>query len=216
MKNILVIGMGRFGRYTVRKLTELGHAVMAVDKKSKRIDKIVKEATSVRIGNATDKEFLSTLGIKNFDVCMVCIGDAFLEALEVTSYLKELGAAQVISRATSSAQETFLLRNGADAVVFPEKQMANWTAIRYSSNHIENYIEVSDGYSIYEVQVPIEWDGKQIDEINVRRKYGFNILGVRGEKMIMNPAYDTVLHKDETMLVLGKDEELQKYFKMKK
>lgn len=216
MKNILVIGMGRFGRYTVRKLVQLGHQVMAIDRKGKRINKIVQEATSVRIGNATDKDFLSTLGIKNFDVCMVCIGDAFLEALEVTAYLKELGAKEVISRATSSSQETFLLRNGADAVVFPEKQMANWTAIRYSSNHIENYIDVTDGYSIYEVQVPEEWDGKRIDEINVRRKYGFNILGVRGETMLMNPAYDEVLHKNETMLVLGKDEELQKYFKMKK
>lgn len=216
MKNILLIGMGRFGRYTARKLNEFGHDVMVVDKKEKRIGKIADSVTSARIGNAANKDFLSTLGIRNFDICIVCIGDAFLEALEITSFLKELGAAQVISRATSAAQEKFLLRNGADAVVFPERQMANWTAIRFSSDHIENYIAVSDGYSIYEVCVPTEWDGKRIDEIDVRRKYGFSILGIRNSGMHMNPSHDTVLNTDETMLVLGKDEELQRYFRMRR
>jgi trk system potassium uptake protein TrkA len=216
MKSILLIGMGRFGRYTARKLSEFGHDVMAVDKKKKRINKIMDSVTSVRIGNATDKDFLATLGIRNFDICIVCIGDAFLESLEITSYLKELGSTQVISRATSAAQEIFLLRNGADAVVFPERQMGNWTAIRYSSDHIENYIPVSDGYSIYEVRIPHEWDNKRIDEVDVRRKYGFSILGIRNGKMNMNPPHDTVLDKDETMLVLGKDDELQRYFRMRR
>ena len=216
MKNILLIGTGRFGRYAAIKLNEMGHDVMAVDKKEKRTNKIMDQITSVRIGNAANIEFLSTLGIRNFDICIVCIGDAFLESLEITSYLKELGAAQVISRATSAAQEKFLLRNGADAVVFPERQMANWTAIRYSSDHIENYIAVSDGYSIYEVCVPREWDGKRIDAIDVRRKYGFSILGIRNGKMNMNPSHDTILRKEETMLVLGKDDELQRYFRMQR
>lgn len=216
MKSILLIGMGRFGRYTAKKLNEFGHDVMAVDRKEKRINKIIDTVTSARIGNAANKEFLASLGISNFDICIVCIGDAFLESLEITSLLKELGAAKVISRATSTTQEKFLLRNGADAVVFPERQMANWTAIRYSSDHIENYIAVSDGYSIYEVRVPVDWDGKRIDEIDVRRKYGFNILGIRNGKMNMNPSHDTVLRKEETMLVLGKDAELQKFFRMRK
>ena len=216
MKNVLLIGMGRFGRYTAKKLGEFGHNVMAVDRKEKRIHKIIDYVTTARIGNASNKDFLITLGISDFDICIVCIGDAFLESLEITSLLKELGAKEVISRATSSAQEKFLLRNGADAVVFPERQMANWTAIRYSSDHIENYIAVSDDYSIYEVRVPSDWSGKRIDEIAVRRKYGFNILGIRNGKMNMNPSHDTVLSKEETMLVLGKDQELQKFFRMRR
>ena len=216
MTSILLIGMGRFGRYTARKLSEFGHDIMVVDKKKKRIEKIMDSVTSARIGNGVNKDFLSTLGIRNFDICIVCIGDAFLEALEITSFLKELGAAQVISRATSAAQEKFLLRNGADAVVFPERQMANWTAIRYSSDHIENYIAVSDGYSIYEVRVPEDWGGKRIDEIDVRRKYGFSILGIRNGGMHMNPSHDTVLNTNETMLVLGNDDELQRYFRMRR
>ena len=216
MKNILVIGMGRFGRYVSKKLSNFGHEVMSVDKKEKRINKIMNDVTSVRIGNAADKDFLSSLGIRDYDLCIVCIGDAFLDSLEITSLLKELGANKVVSRATSTTQEKFLLRNGADAVVFPERQMANWTAIRYSSDHIENYIAVSDEYSIYEVKVPIQWDRKRIDEIDVRRRYGINILGIRNDKINMNPTHDTVLLKGESLMVLGKDEELQKLFRLQR
>ena len=212
MKNILLIGMGRFGRYTAKKLNEFGHDVMAVDKNEDRINKVMEDVTSARIGDATNRDFLVTLGIKDFDLCIVAVGDAFLEALEITSLLDELGAEKVIARATSATMEKFLLRNGADAVVFPERQMANWTAIRFSSDHIENYIEVSDGYSIFEVKTPAQWDQKRIDEIDVRRKYGISILGIRNGKMNMNPSYDFTLHKEDTMLVLGKNEELQRVF----
>ena len=212
MKNILLIGMGRFGCYTAKRLNALGHDVMAVDRNEERINKIMDEVTSARIGDATKRDFLMTLGIKDFDLCIVAVGDCFLEALEITSLLDELGAEKIIARATSATMEKFLLRNGADTVVFPERQMANWTAIRFSSDHIENYIEVSDGYSIYEVKVPEQWDKKRIDEIDVRRKYGISILGIRNGKMNMNPAYNVTLYKEETMLVLGKNEELQRIF----
>jgi len=214
MKNVLMIGMGRFGRYTARKLNEFGHDVMAVDKDEERINKVMDAVASARIGDATSGDFLRTLGIKDFDLCIVAVGDAFLEALEITSLVKELGAQKVISRSTSATMEKFLLRNGADAVVFPERQLANWTAIRFSSDHIENYIEVTDGYAIYELEIPSQWDNKRIDEIDVRRRYGINILGIRNGKMNMNPPYNAVLHKEDTMLVLGKNEELQRVFHM--
>ena len=168
------------------------------------------------IGDATSSEFLKTLGIRDFDLCFVCIGDAFLEALEITSLLKELGAKEVISRAASEREEKFLLRNGADYVVFPERQLANWMAIRYSSDHIKNYIEVSDGFSIYEVTVPDQWAGRKIIDIDVRKKYGISILGIRNGKMNMNPLYDTILRAEDTMLVLGREEDLQKMFHLLK
>lgn len=214
MKNILLIGAGRFGRYTAQKLNGLGHDVMAVDRSEKRIEKVMDYVTSVRIGDAASRDFLETLGIHDYDLCIVAIGDAFLESLEITSLLKEMGAARVISRATSATQEKFLLRNGADYVVFPERQLANWTAIRYTSDNIENYIEVTDGYSIFEVKVPVQWDRKKISEIDVRKRYGINILGIRNGKMNMNPAHDTVLRKDDTMLVLGRYEDLHRIFHM--
>ena len=214
MKNVLVIGMGRFGKYTARKLMELGYDVMAVDRHEERIEQILDEVTSARIGDATSEDFLRSLGIGDFDLCFVGVGDSFLEALEITSLLKELGAVRVISRATSSTMEKFLLRNGADAVVFPERQMAGWTAIRYSSDNILNYIDVSDGYSIYEVKIPDQWDGKRIDEIDVRKRYGVSILGIRNGKMTMNPPHDEILYKENTMLVLGKNEELHRMFRI--
>ena len=212
MKSILVIGMGKFGKYTIKKLNELGHDVMAVDIDEDRATKMINETDDVRIGDATSREFLETLGVRDFDLCIVAVGDGFLESLEITSILKEMGAEMVVSRATSGTMEKFLLRNGADAVVFPERQLATWTAIRYSSDNIKNYIDVTDGYSIYEVKTPRQWDRKKISEIDVRKRYGINILGIRNEKMNMNPSHDTVLYKEDTMLVLGRYEDIHKMF----
>ncbi len=212
MKSILVIGMGKFGKYTIKKLNELGHDVMAVDIDEDRATKMINETDDVRIGDATSREFLETLGVRDFDLCIVAVGDGFLESLEITSLLKEMGAEMVVSRATSGTMEKFLLRNGADAVVFPERQLATWTAIRYSSDNIKNYIDVTDGYSIYEVKTPRQWDRKKISEIDVRKRYGINILGIRNEKMNMNPSHDTVLYKEDTMLVLGRYEDIHKMF----
>ena len=212
MKSILVIGLGKFGKYTIKKLNELGHDVMAVDIDEDRATKMINETDDVRIGDATSREFLETLGVRDFDLCIVAVGDGFLESLEITSLLKEMGAEMVVSRATSGTMEKFLLRNGADAVVFPERQLATWTAIRYSSDNIKNYIDVTDGYSIYEVKTPRQWDRKKISEIDVRKRYGINILGIRNEKMNMNPSHDTVLYKEDTMLVLGRYEDIHKMF----
>ena len=162
MKNVLVIGAGRFGRYTCEKLHELGHQVMLVDKNEERINKALEYVTSAEIGDSTDRAFMESLGIQDYDLCIVAIGDDFLSSLETTFLLEELGAKKTVSRATSGSQEKFLLHNGADAVVFPERQLGNWTAIRFSSENILNYIELMDGYSIFELEIPKEWDGKKI------------------------------------------------------
>ena len=212
MKNILLIGLGKFGKYTVKKLNELGHDVMAVDKNEERAREFVDTVAGIRIGDASRKEFLNTLGVTDFDLCIVAVGDAFLEALEITSLLKEMGAQKVVSRATSGTMEKFLLRNGADAVVFPERQLAWWTAIRYSSDNIKNYFDMTDGYAIYEIKIPKQWDRKKISEIDVRKRYGINILGIRNSVMNMNPSHDSVLYKEDTMLVLGRYEDIHRIF----
>ena len=142
MKNILLIGLGRFGRHIALQLNKLGHEVMAVDSNEERVNKILPIVTNAQIGDSTNTEFLKSLGIGNFDVCIVTIGGNFQNSLETTSLLKELGAKLVVSRAERDVQEKFLLRNGADEVVYPEKQVANWAAIRYTADHIRDYIEV--------------------------------------------------------------------------
>lgn len=212
MKNVLVIGAGRFGRYVTMQLHELGHQIMVIDRNEDRVNRILPYASEAQIGDSTDADFMSTLGIRDYDLCIVAIGDNFLASLETTFLLDELGAAKIIARATKATQEKFLLRNGATAVVFPEKQMGSWTAIRYSSDNISNYIELRDGYSIIEALVPLQWNNKKIGELDVRRKYKVNILGVRHEKLNMDINVETVLHEGDTVLVLGSNEDLKKLF----
>ena len=129
MKSVLIIGLGRFGRHAAMTLTDMGHQIMAVDIREDRVDKVLPYVTNAQIGNSTNEEFLSSLGIRNFDVCFVTIGDNFQNSLETTSLLKELGAKKVVSRAARDVHAKFLLRNGADEIVYPEKQLASWAAI---------------------------------------------------------------------------------------
>jgi trk system potassium uptake protein TrkA len=217
MQNILLIGLGRFGRSCAFKLNELDQQVMAVDKEEERVNKVLSFVTHAEIGDGTDVDFLKSLGVRDYDICIVAIGDDFVSSLETTSLLKDLGAKRVIARAASLTQEKFLLRNGADEVVFPEKQLALWTAIKCSSKNIRNYIELSEGYSIYEVDVPEEWTGKSIGDLDIRKKYDINILGARklnAKHYSMSVTPDLVLDSDCSLLVLAKDADLRKCFKI--
>ncbi|MBE6857450.1 MAG: TrkA family potassium uptake protein [Ruminococcus sp.] len=213
MKSVLLIGLGRFGRHIAYKLNELDHEVMAVDMDEDRVSAVVDYVTSAQIGDCTKKEFLQSIGVKNFDVCIVAIGDNFQNSLETTSLLSELGAKKVVARAARDVHEKFLLRNGADEVVYPEKQLAQWTAIRYTSDHILDYIQLDGEYSIFEVTVPKSWIGKSIIQIDIRRRYNINILALKHNgKMNLNISPDTVLDADCTMLVLGEYDDIQKCF----
>lgn len=213
MKSILLIGLGRFGRHVAQKLNDLGHQVMAVDRAEERVNEVLSYVTNAQIGDSTNEEFLSSLGIRNFDTCIVAIGDDFQNSLETASLLKELGARKVIARASRGVQEKFLLRNGADEVVYPEKQLASWTAIRCTSDHIKDYIELDRDYSIFELFVSEEWAGKTILQLDLRKKYGINILGVRENGALdMNIAPDTVLSANSSILVLGRQKAIQKCF----
>lgn len=215
MKYILLVGMGRFGRHVAIKLHELGHQVMAVDKEESRVDAALPYVTTAQIGDSTDEGFLASLGVRNFDVCIVAIGDDFQASLETTSLLKELGAKFVVARAARDVHAKFLLRNGADEIVYPEKQLASWTAIRYSSDHIFDYIELDGDYAIFELSVPKAWLGKTIGQLDIRRAHAINIMAVhKNGKMNMDVGYDTMLDDSMTMLVLGKNRDIQKCFRI--
>ena len=215
MKNILLIGLGRFGRHIALQLNKLGHEVMAVDSNEERVNKILPIVTNAQIGDSTNTEFLKSLGIGNFDVCIVTIGGNFQNSLETTSLLKELGAKLVVSRAERDVQEKFLLRNGADEVIYPEKQVANWAAIRYTADHIRDYIEVGEAHAIFEVEVPKGWIGKTVGELDIRRKYSINIMATKENgKINMAVSPETVLTDNITLLVLGAYKELQKCFRI--
>lgn len=213
MKSILLIGLGRFGRHIAEKLYELDHQVMAVDRREGRVDAVLPFVTNAQIGDSTNPDFLRSLGIGNFDFCIVAIGDDFQSSLETTSLLKELGAKLVVSRAASDVHAKFLSRNGADDVIYPERQLANWTAIRYSADHILDYIELDQEHSIVEVRVPAEWENKTVAELDVRKRYSLNIMALKEEGTLnMAIAPETVVTADQTMLVLGTTKQLQKVF----
>ena len=215
MKSVLLIGLGRFGRHIAEKLNEMGHAVMAVDKDEERVNKVLPMVTDAQIGDAASKTFLETLGVPAFDVCFVAIGDDFQSSLVVTAYLKELGAKKVVSRASMEVQRQFLLRNGADEVVYPEKQLAELTALRHTTDHVLDYIALDSEYGIYDMSVPAEWDGMTVRDLDIRRKYDVNLLALReAGKPSTAVNGDTCLQQGQTILALGRWEDIEKCFRL--
>ncbi|MBR4132818.1 MAG: TrkA family potassium uptake protein [Oscillospiraceae bacterium] len=215
MKSILLIGLNHFGAMIARQLHQQGHHVLAVDRDEARINAVLPFVTDAQIGDSTNEAFLRSLGINNFDVCIVTICSDFQSSLETTSLLKELGGKLVVSRADREVQEKFLLRNGADEVLNPEKQIAKWAAIRYASDHILDYISLDDDHAIYEVSVPRDWVGKTIGQIDIRKRYGINILAVKENgSMNLSVTPETVLNERRTLLVLGERRSMHKCFKI--
>ena len=213
MKSVLLIGLGRFGIGVAEKLNELEHEVMAVDRDEKRVNEALTLVTDAQIGDSTNETFLRSLGVDNYDVCFVTIGEDFQSSLETTSLLKELGAKKVVARASSEVHKKFLLRSGADDVVFPEKQLAAWIAIRHTTDRILDYIALDSEYAIYDLSVPAEWSEKTVGALDIRKKYSLNVLAVRqqgGPSAAVTS--DTVLHADQTMLILGKWKDIQRCF----
>ena len=213
MKSILLIGVNRFGTLLAKQFHALGHEIMAVDKEEERIDRILPVVTDAQIGDSTNEAFLRSLGINNYDLCIVTIGGDFQSSLETTSLLKELGGKYVVSRADREVQAKFLLRNGADEVISPEKQIAEWAAIRYGSNHILDYVKLDAEYGIYEVPVPEEWAGKSVGQIDIRKRYGVNLMALKENgRMDLSVTPETVLSGNKTLLVLGEQKAVRKCF----
>ena len=214
-KSILLIGVGKFGKFVAEKLSDLGHEIMAVDCNEQRLNDIMPIVTSGLIGDSTNEKFLKRLDVEKYDVCIVTIGQDFQSSLETAYQLKQLGAKKVVSRAERDGQAELLRRSGADEVVYPEKQLASWLAIRYSADHILDYIELDDNCSIFEVTVPEKWLGKSILEVDVRKKYNVSIIAIR-ENGKLNAAVTPgiILTEGKTLLVLGSYNDLKKCFKI--
>lgn len=214
MKSILIIGMGRFGHHLCKKLIELENEVMVVDTKAEVLEDVLHLVTNAKIADCTNVDVLKSLGVGNFDVCYVCIGTNFQSSLEITSLLKECGAKYVVSKATRDIQAKFLLRNGADEVTYPDRDVAERLAILHSANHVYDYIEVSEEYSIFEIPVAEEWVGKSIKGVNFRAKYNVSILGIKKEdETKMLPHAEHEFAKDEHLMVIGKREDINKVLK---
>lgn len=214
MKSVLLIGLGRFGRYMALKLQELGHDVLAVDVNEDRVNEALSYVTDAQIGDVTNEAFIKTLGVRNFDLCVVAIGDDFESSLEATALLKDHGAPMVLSRAATDIHAKLLLRNGADHVIYPVQQAANYAAVRYTTDHVLDYTALGEDYSICEISTPPEWVGKSILELAVRSRYHINIAATkRNGKLAPLPAPEYVFGGDETLLIMGHNNDIKRFLK---
>ena len=207
MKSFLIIGLGRFGRNLAAHLLELGNEVMVLDRDEERVARIAGEATAACVGDCQDEQVLASLGIRNFDVCFVCVRDDFQSSLETTAALKELGAKYIVARADQERQIKFLKKIGADFVVHTEMDMARRIATRFSARNAFDYFELTPKYAVFEMETPEAWEGKTVLEVDVRRRYNVNILGIKfGDEVVplLNPEYR---FQAEAHLIIAGDKE---------
>ena len=214
MKNVLLIGLGRFGRHMAQKLSDLHHQVLVIDKDEHKVQEAMSYATNAEIGDATDPALIDALGVKDFDLCVVTMSHDLQASLEITALLKEKGAPFVLVRVSRDTHAQFLLSCGADEIIYPEKQMADWAAVRYSDNHVYDYTRLSPDYAIYETEIPEAWVGHSIVDLGIRPRFRLNILAVRrnGDVDPMpSPSYQ--FRADDHVVLLGSDKDVQKFLR---
>ena len=211
MKTVLIIGLGRFGRHLATRMAKLGNEVMVVDQDAEVVEKLLPIVTDGKIGDCTDEEVLRSLGVNNYDICFVCTGSSFQSSLEITDQLKVLGAKTVISKADRDIQAKFLLKNGADEVVYPNRDIAEKMAVRCSMNNVFDYVELSQGYSIYEILPLPKWVGRTVGEVDIRRQYSLSIISTKKEgKLDMLPGAGHVIEADEHLVVIGLQKDIDR------
>ena len=214
MKNVLLIGLGRFGRHMAQKLSDIHNQVLVIDKDERRVQDAMGYVTNAEIGDATDPALIESLGVRDFDLCVVTMGHDLQASLEITALLKKYGAPFVLARAARDAHVQFLLACGADEVIYPEKQIATWAAVRYGSNHIFDYIRLSSDHAIYETDIPDAWIGHTVIDLAVRQRYRLNILAIRKNGQVEPlPGPNHRFNRDERVIILGSEKDVQKFLK---
>lgn len=217
MKSVLVIGMGRFGYHLACKMKALGNDVMIVDRNADRINEIAEEFTDSHIGDCTNAAVIRSLGIKAMDLCFVSIGEDFQSSLIITSLLKREGAKLVVAKANHEIQAELLQQIGADEIVYPERDLAENLAVRYSANNVFDYVQLTPEYSIYEIPIPTPWTGRTIMEVDVRRKHKINIIAVKSSGVLQpTPGADYVFRPEDHIVVIGRSSDVLKISAKKK
>ncbi len=210
-KTYVVIGLGKFGTAVAERLYELGNEVLAIDECTESVQRIENSVTYAVVADARDENVLRSLGVKNYDCAIVAIGTDLAASVITTLNLKELGVPQVICKATDETQKRALEKIGADRVLIPEREIGIKLAQTISSTSILDFIELSKEYGIAELPTPAHWAGKTLRELNVRAKYGVNIIALKsGSKVNVSPAADAVLQADAVLVVVGSNEQLAK------
>ncbi len=211
MKSFLIIGLGSFGHHLCRALSQQRCEIMIADSTSSSLEDLLPLVVSAKVGDCTSEEVLRSFGVESFDACFVCVGDNILASLQITSLLKELGAKKVFSKASDDVQAKFLLRNGADEIIYPEREVATSISISESSDSIFDCVRLTADYSIYELEPNRKWLGKSLKELNFRSKYNLTVVAVIQDGIVRpNLHPDYIFKLEEHLLVLGRSEDIQK------
>lgn len=211
MKSVLIIGLGKFGMHMAEKFIEQGHEVMAIDCVEARADGAADFIQNIIIGDARDERFMKGIGVGDFDLAVIAIGDQFQTTLEITVVLKDLGCKYIIARASSDVHKKLLLRNGADYVSYAEREVAERLAIRYAADNVFDFIELTPEIGIYEIAIPRIWQGKSIIDLNIRNTYKVSILAIKANgKIYPLPDAHYVFRENDNIMVMGSLEDIEK------
>lgn len=212
MKSILLVGLGRFGRHMAEKFYDQHNEVTAVDLLEARVEEVLPYVKTAKIGDTTKSSFVASLGVRSFDLCVLAIGDNLQSSLETIALLRQNGAKYILARASRDVHAKFLLKNGADDVVYVEKEMAIRTAMKYGSEHVFDYIELTPEYSICEIPVPSNWVGKTIVQAAVRPRCHVSVLAVKdGGEISPLPKPDHEFQPRETLILMGATRDLRRF-----
>ena len=202
MKSFLIIGMGTFGHHLCRELSKQHCEIMAVDVVAEAVEDVLGIVVSAKVGDCTNEEVLRSFGVTDFDACFVCVS---------TSLLKELGARKILCKANDDIHKKFLLRNGADQVIYPEQEAAASLAISESSDDIFDCISLTADYRIFELKMPERWVGRTIRQLAIRTQYNLIVLALKVNGTIHPmPDIDHVFQEEEHVMVMGQAEDVRR------
>ena len=212
MKQFIIIGIGKFGESIATNLYKMGHDVLAVDIDEERVQYIANKVTHAVQADATEEGTLEALGVKHFDGAVVTIGESVQASILITMLCKELGIRHVLAKAQNELHAKVLYKIGADRVVFPERDMGLRVAHSLVSTSFLDYIELTPDYSIVELKAAKDWQGKSLKDLNIRAKYGINIMAIKqDDKVVVSPAADDVIQRDDVLVVIGKAEDIYRF-----
>ncbi len=217
MLSFVVLGLGRFGQSVSTTLYEMGHEVLAIEKDEEIVEDMADSVTQVIRGDITDEDLLRSLGVRNFDAAIISTGSDIHSGILAAIVLQEVGIEHIVAKAQNDIQAKALYKLGVDKVIFPERDMGVRVARSLVAlENVNNLVELSPEYSIVEIPIPEEWEGKTIGQLHVRARHGINIIAVKdGIRLNASPTAETVLHKDEVLIVVGNNNDL-KPFKLRK
>lgn len=214
-KEFVVIGVGEFGTNVAITLAEFGAVVMAVDKEEKALELIADQVTYTICADASNPEVLKTLGIRNYDGAIVGMGHDLETSVLITMQLKEIGMPYIMVKAATELEGRILHKVGADKVIFPDRETGIRVANQIVNGNYFEAIELSDSYSIVEVDAPEAWIGKTLQELNIRAKYNLNVIGIRNlDEMNPAPGANDILREGDLLIVLGHNNDLKKITKL--